>query len=433
MNAMAFALTLLSTTAAIAQKPPAARALGPVERVSAEPLASVAAALPMPGGRVLVNDITGRRLVLLDSTLANPRVVADTTDATANAYGGQAGTLIHFRGDTALFIDPASVSMFAVGPAGQILRVMAVPRPGDARNLIGSIFGTPGIDAHGRLVYSTVGLGSGFLVLRGRSAPGRTISPMSQPDSAFIVRADLATRTIDTAATFKVPKVTFAINGDAEGVIRSTETTTSPLPLVDDWAVLPDGALAVVRGRDYHVDWLDADGRWTSSPKMPFDWQRIDDERKRAIIDSAVKATQDMIDAATAARVAAQANPATAGGGRGGGGGGRGGGRGGAGAPGGTMQNPVIFGRPELTDIPDYAPAFTRGSVHPDADGNLWILTTAEANGQPVYDVVSRRGELVDRVQLPPFRTIAGFAPGHVFMAVKDAAGVVHLERARIK
>ena len=38
-----------------------------------------------------------------------------------------------------------------------------------------------------------------------------------------------------------------------------------------------------------------------------------------------------------------------------------------------------------------------------------------------------------DRVQLPPFRTIAGFAPGIVYMAVKDSTGVVHLERARVK
>ena len=53
--------------------------------------------------------------------------------------------------------------------------------------------------------------------------------------------------------------------------------------------------------------------------------------------------------------------------------------------------------------------------------------------GQPVYDIVNRRGELVDRVQLPAFRTIAGFGPGVVYMAVKDSAGVVLLERARLK
>jgi hypothetical protein len=46
---------------------------------------------------------------------------------------------------------------------------------------------------------------------------------------------------------------------------------------------------------------------------------------------------------------------------------------------------------------------------------------------------VNRRGELFDRVQLPEFRTLAGFGPGVVYMAVKDSTGVVHVERARIK
>ena len=93
----------------------------------------------------------------------------------------------------------------------------------------------------------------------------------------------------------------------------------------------------------------------------------------------------------------------------------------------------MLDGRPTLGDIPDYRPPFTRASVRADADGNLWIRTTKMVKGQPVYDVVNRRGELTDRIQLPPFRTIAGFGPGVIYMAVKDAAGVVHLERARIK
>jgi hypothetical protein len=93
----------------------------------------------------------------------------------------------------------------------------------------------------------------------------------------------------------------------------------------------------------------------------------------------------------------------------------------------------MIDGRPSLDDLPDYRPPFTRGAVRSDADGNLWIRTTTLVKGQPVYDVVNRKGELIDRIQLPPFRTIAGFGPGVVYMAAKDPAGVVHLERARVK
>jgi hypothetical protein len=55
------------------------------------------------------------------------------------------------------------------------------------------------------------------------------------------------------------------------------------------------------------------------------------------------------------------------------------------------------------------------------------------SGGQPIYDIVNAKGELVDRVQLPPFRAIAGFGRGVVYLGVTDPAGAVHLERARIK
>src|SRR5207244_149326 len=107
---------------------------------------------------------------------------------------------------------------------------------------------------------------------------------------------------------------------------------------------------------------------------------------------------------------------------RGGGAGGRGGGGGGAGGP----PPALLDARPGLGDLPDYVPPFSRGAVRADADGNLWIRTSVTVKDQPVYDIVNRRGEVADRVQLPPFRTIAGFGPGVVYMAVKDAAGAVH-------
>jgi hypothetical protein len=41
-----------------------------------------------------------------------------------------------------------------------------------------------------------------------------------------------------------------------------------------------------------------------------------------------------------------------------------------------------------------------------------------------IYDVVSRRGELIDRVQLPAGRQIVGFAKGGiVYMIARDPSG----------
>jgi hypothetical protein len=94
---------------------------------------------------------------------------------------------------------------------------------------------------------------------------------------------------------------------------------------------------------------------------------------------------------------------------------------------------PEIVAPADIADVPDYVPAIDEHSAISDAENNLWIRTSARVDGRPVYDVVNRRGELIDRVQLPAFRTIAGFGPGVIYMAVSDANGKVHLERARVR
>jgi sugar lactone lactonase YvrE len=85
------------------------------------------------------------------------------------------------------------------------------------------------------------------------------------------------------------------------------------------------------------------------------------------------------------------------------------------------------------SELPDYKPAFPPGSTRADTEGNLWIRTSQNVNGIPVYNVINRKGELIDRVQLPKNRVLAGFGPGGVvYLAVRDGT-TAHLEKARAK
>jgi hypothetical protein len=86
-------------------------------------------------------------------------------------------------------------------------------------------------------------------------------------------------------------------------------------------------------------------------------------------------------------------------------------------------------------ELPDYRPAFTAGSARGDLDGNLWVRTTSPVgNAGPIYFVINKKGEVIDRVQLPEGRQLAGFGKnGDVFLAVRDAEGNVRVERAKIK
>ncbi|HEY1952229.1 MAG TPA: hypothetical protein VGG76_05435 [Gemmatimonadaceae bacterium] len=420
-----------------AQSLPPVRQLGPVTAVAKEQTGAISAIRPLADGRVIVNDIVGRRVLMFDSTLANATVIADTTSATANAYGVQPGGLIAFRGDSTLFVDVGSLSMLLIDPFGKVARVMSAPRPQDVRFLIGGPFGNPGFDPQGRLVYRAPPNFAAFGPPPGAGGSnGRLPQFPTLPDSAAIVRYDLATRKVDTITYFKTPKVNLNVTQTSDGGIRVINSF-NPLPQGDDWALLPDGTIALVRTKDYHVDWLGQDGKIISSPRIPFNWQRLTDEQKVAFVDSAKIAIEKQRASGTLFGGGTQ--QLVIGGDAGGavrrpGGGDR--------APGATVTTttsaPAPSQLPPLTmvpptDLPDYKPAFSPGSTRVDADGNLWIRTSENVDSRPVYDVVSRQGTLIDRVQLPANRTLVGFGAGGVaYLAVRDGA-TAHLEKARVK
>src|SRR5215211_8332313 len=280
IGALLLGAALAPTARAQQSSRPPLRALGPALATS-DPMGAVAAVQALPGGRLLVNDPLKRQVVLLDSSLKRIAVVADTTPATKNAYGGQNGGLLPFRGDSALFVDPQSLSMLVIDPAGKVTRIMAAPRANDVFFLLGGPMGNPGFDAKGRLVYRSMGFGP----RGGARTPGQPMTPPVLPDSVPIVRYDLTARMLDTAAFVKVYAPKFNVVQSEGGGMRMS-TFINPIPEVDDWAVLPDGTIAVLR-KDYHVDFVDADGKRTSAPKIPFDWQRLTDSAKTAVIDSA--------------------------------------------------------------------------------------------------------------------------------------------------
>src|SRR4051812_11478356 len=146
-----------------APTPPAIRQIGPLEHVSADSfrLKSVNIALGMPGGGVMINDLAGRRVLLLDSTFARASVPADTTGATANAYGSSWASLIRYHRDSALLMVPSTLSMFVLGPTGNTARVMAIPRPNEAQQLSLAL----GLDARDRLIYYAGGGLPGIMTL----------------------------------------------------------------------------------------------------------------------------------------------------------------------------------------------------------------------------------------------------------------------------
>jgi hypothetical protein len=441
-------LLAVASVAGAQQRPPI-RQLGPITAKSTEVLGAVSGLRALSTGRVLVNDMPHRRILMFDPSLGSFTVIADSTSATANAYSGNFGGLLGYKGDSTIFVDPVALSMLVFDANGKVARVMSVPRSQDAMMLV---IGTSGVDASGKMVYRAPPN-----LARPTFGPNGTFTMPDIPDSAAIVRIDVASRQLDTLGFIKTQKVKLDISRDDNGGMRIT-TQTNPLPVVDDWAVLSDGSVAFVRGRDYHVDIVKPDGTRLSATKVPFDWQRLTDEDKVAFLDSLKAARARMganaptiglgggaAPAAAEAGAAAGARAGAAAGGSqqtvviGGGLGGDGGGRGGPGnanirmgnGPGGSAQLNFV----PASELPDYKPPFFANSTRADLQGNLWIRTipTKAIPGGPVYDVIDAKGALIDRVQVPANRTIVGFGPdGAVYLAVRNDT-TVYLEKAKLR
>ncbi|MEO8337534.1 MAG: hypothetical protein ABI664_21340 [bacterium] len=508
---------------------PAIRRISTASAVSTEQLGSITSVLQLSDGRVLLNDGTRRRLLMLDTSLKLTKVVLDSLSQTRNFYGTRAGGLLRYRADTTIFVDASAFAIVLLDKDGKVARVRSLPRVQDANALAG-FSGYPGVDASGRIIYR----------INAQAARPKVAPPAGQPwipvppDSAFIVGIAMDTRKVDTLGVVRIPVERNNVRISPTGGFSFTQVT-NPLPATDDWAVLPDGAVAFVRSRDYRVEYRDADGKITSSAKLPYPWTHLNDSTKQILVDSVRdvqmrramggymqqlirwvnqygKAYPDSLNIPPGYALpqgmqrewrlphgvsfpanyiyacAAGEEPTMIAGapiprdsllqaeGRGGRGGNadRGGGafgRGGAGggfpgrggqagadslaAPGASSGRPsciptpiVVAGgnapaMPQLStsgvmdprDLPDYKPPFAERAVRADGDGNLWVRinTPTPLPGGPIFDVISRKGELVDRIQIPVGYNLVGFGAGRiVYLSVRDATGV-HLARVVLR
>ncbi|MGV3707444.1 MAG: hypothetical protein ACO1Q7_01290 [Gemmatimonas sp.] len=364
-------------------------------------LRSVAAVRSLPDGSVLVNDVNYRRVVVLDSSLRSMRAIADTTTLLPFGYGLKAKPtgLIAWSADSSLFADSDRSAVLVLNSRGEVVRIAAPVRNGDLANMVGGAFGTPAADGRGSLLYATE---TPFDPYTNLPVVGGAPVNVTYPDSNPIVRANFDTRTVDTVAHLRAPVRKVVLTRESSGSV-TVSAAVNPLPQSDDWTVLPDGTIAIVRARDYHIDWIAPDGVRSASPSMPFDWRSISPAEKRAMVDS-VKRGMD------AARAREVVQP-------------------------GAAPTPALNVTVDPSDIPDSYPPLRVGQTRADMDGRVWILpsTSGSAQGGLLYDVADRLGKIVERGQLPPGRALAGFGrAGTVFVYRQAGGGTVVLERSQI-
>lgn len=400
--------SVLIATFAIAQKPIPVRSLSPAVGTDSGVLLDAMNIRPLVDGRVIVNDRFRERLVLFDQTLQRFTTIAGSGDGAQVPW--LAGTVIlSYPGDSTAMLDWYARAFVLIDPKGTVTRTFALPNALDVSELgPGVIQGGQAFDSKGRLV-----------IQKPRTPPpGRNSPPLQcsgvfwywTSDSGTVIRGDPETRTTDTLGLFhRITSKRWKPCQNEDSYNPLGGTTPFPfMPTADEWTMLSDGTVAIVRGHDYHIDWIAPDGKVTSSPKMAFDWLRITSERKQYLADSLNAAANDR-------RAAAAATP----------------------------PPPPPPGRPsykrptfvwEADAFPDYYPPIRVGTVKSDPEGNVWLLTTTSvlAAGGLVYDVVNRKGEIVERVKFPPDRKLIAVGKDGVVYMSYTPKGLVRLERATV-
>ena len=395
-----------AVTSANAQTPLPIHQIGPILASSTENVGQAVTIRATSDGHVIVGAGARQRVYAFDSTLKTFTIVADSGSGTGIIPIRTTG-LIPYLGDSTLLPDFGANALLVLDATGKQIRSMAPPRAQDLMFLgIPAAFGRPGFDSKGRLVYRTQVPPN----LRPAPTPSGdqkvAMTPVN-PDSAPILRGDFDTRKVDTIAWMKTPSqgrmgMEMKDNPAGGAPTITMHMMVNPFPMSDEWSLLSDGTIGIVRAHDYHIDWIDPDGTHRSSPKMPIDWRRYTDEERRARVDSIKKVVDEQLK-----RQLSQLPP---------------------GSPQIKMDVTVV---PD-SEFPQFWPPIQQGAVLADRDGRLWILPTTSNNAGNglTYDVVNRKGEVVERVQLPKDRVLVGFGPHNAVYLTRAEGKETFLERA---
>jgi hypothetical protein len=161
----------------------------------------------------------------------------------ANSYGRRPIPLVGYLGDSTLFADLNSKTVLVIDPNGRIARALAMPTGSSPSDLLNR---STGVDPRGRIIFVSSLRGRPKLVRPG--VAGFT-------DSVAVMRADLEHRKVDSIGSVSRP-LAKATAPTKSGGTTFTMFAIDPIRAVDEVAVLTDGSVALVRGQDYHIDWI---------------------------------------------------------------------------------------------------------------------------------------------------------------------------------
>jgi hypothetical protein len=218
-------------------------------------------------------------------------------------------------------------------------------------------------------------------------------------DSIPIMRFSPGQDGVDTVGYTREPVMEQSTQRSGSTGVRIAAAV--PFSPDDAWHAGPDGSVAIARASDYRVEWhvdgtIAARGQGIATERIP-----VTEGDKRAWREAM---------STDGPRVAVS-----------------------QGSTPGRKGAPTPISVPEPSTWPRVKPPFDASSARIAPDGRLWLRRHRPVDDtRQLYDVFDRRGQLVDRVQLPDSTRLVGFGATSIFLARVTDDGLEYLQQVRV-
>ena len=340
----------------------------------------------MPDGRVMAADPLGGTLVLLDAGRGTTSPLG--REGQGPGEWRQPDAVFPLPGDSTLLVDLGNARLSVIAPDGRFVAThpMALGQPGPGAGPF-DVVQPRGVDREGRVYFQSMRTG------------GR---PGAPPDSAEVKWWSR----VEGEAPVRIARLTPpAMSSTTSGRGGGMEVRMRPIPLApqDDWAVAPDGRVAVVRADPYRVEWHSPAGAVRRGPEVPVTPVRVREAEKERWLEEV---------AGTALGVSMEMGP---------------------GGPSMSFKRGGGRGRPGQADASAYEwpgtlPAFRSGRSLVAPDGRLWVERSSAVGAPVVYDVFDAAGVRRARYQLPAGQRIIGITERAIYAVRTDELGLNWLE-----
>lgn len=384
MRALQFAVLATALSSLLAAQPPRPRALGRPILEGAEPFSGILDVRETESGALIVLDAKDNLLYHVPANMAT--VTKVSREGSGPLEYRRIMTLVRRGADSTLAYDVLNARFLVIDGKGA---------PGGTISLRDAAGGMPvgpaqvrGYDREGRLYFQ------GIKVSMGKAGPAVS-------DTTYILRLDPRNKRTDTLGIARMGMPGMKMSGDMQKGTGNVALTMPAFPSVDEWALMPNGQVLLVRGANYQMELLGGAEGTRRLPPVPYVPVKVTAVDKTKVREQLKQAQTEMKKAAASAASAVGARGPL---------------------PGMAMLEPDVW--------PPVKPAFGQGALKVAPDGEIWVQLHRDASiEKALYDVFSPDGKLKFRVELPEKSSLVGFGAKSIYVARKDEDDLQYLGR----